>query len=66
LVSRMEFINESSISFGHWMEAHRLCKGVDEMDTPYIALTLHLDGRLWTEDEQLKEALRARGFGAFF
>jgi hypothetical protein len=31
-----------------------------------IALTLHLDGRLWSEDAQLKQALRARGFDRFF
>ena len=66
LVSRLEFVNEANISLGLWMEAHRLCKGVDEKDMPYIALTLHLDGRLWTEDAQLKQALRARGFDGFF
>jgi predicted nucleic acid-binding protein len=66
LASRLEFINEASISLGHWMAAHRLCKGVDEQDTPYIALTLHLDGRLWTEDAHLKQGLRARGFQDFF
>jgi predicted nucleic acid-binding protein len=27
---------------------------VDLMDAPFIALTLHLDGRLWTDDTQLK------------
>jgi predicted nucleic acid-binding protein len=66
LVSRLEFVNEGAIPLGLWMEAHRLCKGVDEQDTPYVALTLHLDGRLWTEDAQLKKALRARGFDSFF
>ena len=65
LVSRLEFVNEASIPVGVWLEAHRLCKGVDEHDTPYVALTLHLDGRLWTEDTQLKQGLRARGFTAF-
>ena len=48
------------------MEAYRLCKGIDEKDTPYVALTLHMDGRFWTEDEQLKTALRVRGFDRFF
>jgi predicted nucleic acid-binding protein len=66
LVSRMEFVNEANISLVLWMEAHRLCKGVDECDTPYVALTLHLGGRLWTDDEHLKQALRAKGFDAFF
>ena len=51
---------------GTWVEAYRLCKGTDEKDTAYVALTLHMDGRLWTEDEPLKAALRAKGFDQFF
>ena len=66
LVSRLEFINEANIPVGTWMEAFRLCRGVDEKDTPYLALTFHLDGRLWTEDEELKTALRAKGVDRFF
>ena len=48
------------------MEAYRLCRGIDEKDTPYVALTLHLDGRLWTEDAELKSGLKARGFNRWF
>ncbi len=66
LVSRMEFVNEANVPLGTWMEAYRLCQGVDEKDTPYVALTIHLDGRLWTQDEELKTGLRARGFDRFF
>jgi len=29
-------------------------------------LTLHLDGRSWTDDTTLKTALRTKGFTAFF
>jgi len=42
------------------MEARRLCHEVDENDNPYLALTLHLDGRLWTDDAELKAGLRAK------
>ena len=66
LVSRLEFVNEANIPVGTWVEAYRLCKGIDEKDTPYVALTLHIDGRFWTEDKELKGALRARGFDRFF
>ena len=66
LVSRLEFINEANIPLGTWAEVHRLCKGIDAKDTPYVALTLHMDGRFWTEDKELKTALRARGFDRFF
>ncbi len=30
LTSRLEFVTESNIDVGTWMEAHRLCKEVDE------------------------------------
>ena len=66
LVSRLEFVNEANIPIGTWVEASRLCKGIDDKDTPYVALTLYLDGRFWTEDKELKVALRARGFDRFF
>src|SRR5213592_1231636 len=41
LVSRLEFVNEANIPLGTWVEAHRLCKGIDPKDTPYVALSLH-------------------------
>ncbi len=66
LVTRLDFVNEANIPLGTWMEAYRLCKEVDEKDTPYVALTLHLDARLWTHDAQLKAGLRARGFDRFY
>jgi predicted nucleic acid-binding protein len=66
LVTRLEFVNEANIPLDKWMEAYRLCRAIDKKDTPYVALTLHVDGRLWTHDEELKTALRARGFDRFF
>jgi predicted nucleic acid-binding protein len=66
VVSQLEFVSEANIPVGTWVEAYRLCKGIDTDDTPYVALTLHLDGRFWTEDNQLKSALKARGFDRFF
>ncbi len=50
LVSRLDFVNEANIPIGTWMEAHRLCRDVDEKDTPYIALTLHLDGQFSSDN----------------
>jgi predicted nucleic acid-binding protein len=66
LLARIDFVEEGSIPIGTWMEARRLCRDVDLKDTPFIAMTLHLDGRLWTGDEALKTALRAKGFNRFF
>ncbi|MBM3858921.1 MAG: nucleotide-binding protein, PIN domain-containing protein [Verrucomicrobia bacterium] len=66
LLARIRFADESAIAIGTWLEAHRLCREIDQKDTPFVALTLHLDGRLWTEDEELKRDLRAKGFNSFF
>jgi predicted nucleic acid-binding protein len=66
LVSRVEFVNEANIPIGTWLEAYRLCKDIDENDTAYVALTLHLNGRFWTEDTELKSGLRTKGFNQFF
>ena len=66
LLNQLTFVHEDDISVGTWMEAYRLCKGIDVNDTPYVALTLHMDGRFWTEDKELKTALRTRNFDRFF
>jgi predicted nucleic acid-binding protein len=66
LTSHLEFVNEANIPLGTWIEAHRICRGIDSNDTPYVALTLFIDGRLWTDDNELKSALPPRGFNRFF
>ena len=66
LVSRLEFVNEANIPLDTWMKAYRLCRDTDKKDTPYVALTLHVDGQLWTHDAELKSALLGLGFDRFF
>ena len=66
LLARVHFVEEGGIPIGTWMEARRLCRDVDSKDAPFIALSLHLDGRLWTGDDELKAGLRAKGFDRFF
>ena len=66
LAESILFVREAGIPLGVWVEAARLCRGVDEDDTPYVALALHLGALLWTEDGVLKDGLRARGFDRFF
>ncbi len=65
LASQIRFYNESLIPLGVWTEAARLCGPVDEKDTPYVALTIHLGGRFWTRDGELKAGLRRQGFDHF-
>jgi predicted nucleic acid-binding protein len=66
LLARVHFVEEGSIPIGTWTEARRLCRDVDPKDAPFVALTLHLDGQLWTGDDELKAGLRARGFDRFY
>jgi predicted nucleic acid-binding protein len=66
LFAHIQFVDESAIPLGVWLEARRLCSGIDEKDTPFIALTIHLNAKLWTEDDELKNGLRAKGFNLFF
>ena len=66
LIESLHFIEAASIPLGTWMQARRLCTGVDLKDTPFVALALHLDAPLWSDDEELKAGLRARGFDRFF
>lgn len=65
LVSCIRFVDEASVPVGTWLEAHRLCKDIDPKDTPYVALALHLDASLWTQDIELKTRLSALGFTNF-
>lgn len=46
LLARVHFVEEGGIPIGTWMEARRLCRGVDPKDAPFVALALHLEGAL--------------------
>ncbi len=66
VLSRVTLVEEGVIPVGTWMEARRLCAGVDLKDSPFVALTLHVDGRLWTRDAELEAGMRAKGFTHFY
>ena len=66
LLERIHFFDEDAISIGSWSEAWRLCRGVDENDVAYVALTLELGGNLWTSDQKLETGLRKKGFTKFY
>lgn len=66
VIQKVHFFNEEIISLENFFTAYHLCKDVDENDTAYVALTLELDGDLWTRDDVLKAGLRQRGFNRFF
>ena len=63
---KITFVNEETISLGNFIEAYKLCSNVDENDTPFVALTIELEGELWTRDDTLKCGLIKKEFNAFF
>lgn len=66
ILHKITFVNEEIISTGNFIEAYRLCRDIDEKDTPFVALTLDIEGELWTRDEELKRGLQKKGFISFF
>lgn len=66
IINRIKFYDEILVSLGSWAKAFELCRGVDEKDTPYVALALEFEAKLWTNDKQLKIGLERKGFSDFF
>ena len=66
ILKRINFVNMEIISDKNLKEAYELCRGIDENDTPVVALALELNALLWTGDEKLKEGLKRKGFNGFF
>jgi predicted nucleic acid-binding protein len=62
----VELYREGLIPTACWEQAAELCRGVDPNDAAPVALTLALDGVLWTGDKALKAGLMAKGFDRFF
>ena len=66
LLRKINIFKEDLIKGSHWHKAFQLCRDIDESDTPFIALTLELDGLLFTGDKKLKSKLQEKGFNMFF
>ncbi len=66
LLRRLTLYKEDLIAPEHRTAAYTLCQSIDPSDTPHVALTLELDGVLWTGDMTLKKGLQHQGFDKFF
>lgn len=66
MTQKITFVNEGNISLGNLVQAYRLCQDIDEKDTPFVALTLEMEGEFWTRDEVLRRGLQKKGFISFF
>lgn len=66
LMTKIEFYNEDAISDASLQKAYALCKDIDVKDTVFVALTIELNGLLWTGDEQLVKGLKQKGFSQLY
>lgn len=66
LLKRVTVFKEELIAEENRITAYELCKDIDDSDTPHVALTLELNGLLWTGDKKLIRKLKEKGFYDFF
>ncbi len=66
VLSKLNFINEEIINSEIWVTAENLVKEIDIDDADFVALTLFLDGYLWTGDKVLYGGLRRSVFTQMF
>lgn len=62
IYSFISFIPEVEIPYNCWADNAPLLRDVDMNDLPFIALTDHLSGRLWTGDKELINGLLGKGY----
>lgn len=62
VIKNIIFINEALLPQELLIETEELLADIDPDDTPFVALTKHLNGKLWTGDKPLYEGLKAKGF----
>jgi predicted nucleic acid-binding protein len=57
VLSKITFISEELIFEENWKKAYNLTIDVDENDTPFGALALQLNAKLWSGDKKLNKGL---------
>jgi len=61
LFRKVEWVDLESIKQFNIEKAQELTKGIDEFDTPFVALALELNSILWTGDRKLMSGLQDKG-----
>jgi predicted nucleic acid-binding protein len=62
----IEFFDENSISTSALKAAWELVKDIDPKDMLFVALTIEIDGLLWTGDTKLRTGLMSKGFDSLY
>jgi putative PIN family toxin of toxin-antitoxin system len=65
VLKRIHFVREEVVTIENYTKAYDLCKGIDEDDTPFVALALEINGYLLTGDDKLRRGLKIKGFDRF-
>jgi predicted nucleic acid-binding protein len=62
LTHKITFIDERLLPSKLLLKTEELLASIDPKDTPFVALAIHLKGKLWTGDMQLYNGLKAKYF----
>lgn len=62
IISRIKFVDEILISDQVVEKATEITKDIDENDILFVALTTHLNAKLWTGDKKLISGLKEKKF----
>ncbi len=62
ITHHITFIDERLLPKDLLLKTETLLKTIDPNDTPFVALTKHLEGKLWTGDMQLYNGLKSKRF----
>ena len=57
LLNAIQFVSEELISEDSWSTAYLLTKDIDEDDTPFVALAVQMNAKLWSGDKKLTKGL---------
>lgn len=63
VLSSIRLISEELISENSWNNAIELTKNIDENDTPFVALSIELNTKLWTGDKKLIKGISRKQNG---
>ncbi len=62
ITKRITFVDEILVSDEELIKSHALVADIDENDALFVALTNHLNGKLWTGDKKLIAGLLRKGY----
>lgn len=62
IYKKINFISDQQIPIKIWYDCAPLVRDIDMDDLPFVALTVYLNGLLWTGDIKLKNGLISKGF----